>query len=214
MKNFSKISVFVLLVIAIASCGPRRDPGSAYMPDMAYSVAYETYTPVNERLANSAAQGGNFDRTPTAGTVARGGVAAYPFANDSAGYVLSAQATSPLGNEEIDFKKIERLYLVNCAICHGAKLDGNGPIYKDGSGPYSAAPRNLLDDYTKALKDGTLFHSITFGRNQMGAYSSQLTSKERWEMVAYIRSKQSPGGVAVASEANAVAADSTGTKGK
>jgi mono/diheme cytochrome c family protein len=35
----------------------------------------------------------------------------------------------------------ERLYLINCGICHGTKLDGNGPLYNDGKGPYPAAAK-------------------------------------------------------------------------
>ena len=38
----------------------------------------------------------------------------------------------------------ERLYLVNCGICHGPKLDGNGPLYKGGDGPFLAKPANLV----------------------------------------------------------------------
>ena len=41
-------------------------------------------------------------------------------------------------------KEAERLYLVNCGICHGPKLDGNGPLWKDGDGPYPSAPKNLV----------------------------------------------------------------------
>ncbi|TAD85029.1 MAG: cytochrome c, partial [Bacteroidetes bacterium] len=49
--------------------------------------------------------------------------------------------------------------------------------------------------------DGTMFYSITYGRNLMGGYASQLTPEQRWKIIYYIKSKQAP--------AAAPAADST-----
>jgi mono/diheme cytochrome c family protein len=99
----------------------------------------------------------------------------------------------------------ERIYLINCGICHGTKLDGNGPLWKGGDGPYTAAPRNLISDpLTMNMAEGTMFHSITYGKNLMGGYGSQLSSKQRWEIVAYIKQKQKEaGGAATATAAPA-----------
>ncbi|MBK7291964.1 MAG: cytochrome c [Chitinophagaceae bacterium] len=62
----------------------------------------------------------------------------------------SASVKSPLDASKIDMTEAERLYLVNCGVCHGAKLDGNGPLWKGGDGPYPAAPKNFLADDMKA----------------------------------------------------------------
>src|SRR5919112_1933519 len=86
------------------------------------------------------------------------------------------------------------LYLVNCAICHGTNLDGNGPLWKGGDGPYPAAPRNLKDDYSKKLPDGQMYHVIMYGKGQMGSYASQVHPEQRWWIVKYIREKQGTGG--------------------
>jgi len=48
----------------------------------------------------------------------------------------------------------------------------------------------------KKLPEGTMFHSVTYGKNAMGSYASQLNTRQRWEVIAYIRSKQFPGGAA------------------
>jgi mono/diheme cytochrome c family protein len=37
---------------------------------------------------------------------------------------------------------------------------------------------------------GTIFHSITYGKGQMGAYASQLSTEQRWMIVHYIKEKQ------------------------
>ena len=87
-------------------------------------------------------------------------------------------------------KESERLYLIYCGICHGAKLDGNGPLWNDGKGPFPAAPKNFMDPAMKAMTEGTMFHSATYGKGQMGSYASQLNTKQRWMVIAYIKSKQ------------------------
>jgi mono/diheme cytochrome c family protein len=56
----------------------------------------------------------------------------------------SAGVSNPLPRTECKGDgEAERLYLINCAICHGSKLDGNGPLYKGGDGPYAAKPATL-----------------------------------------------------------------------
>jgi mono/diheme cytochrome c family protein len=90
----------------------------------------------------------------------------------------------------IQAKEAERLYLVNCGICHGTALDGNGPLFNGGNGPFPAAPRNLVDDYTKKLSDAQIYHVITYGKGQMGSYASQLKPQQRWWVIKYIRGKQ------------------------
>lgn len=191
MKKFLNIAGCALLAIVLVSCdSTRRDPGRAYMPDMAYSTAYETYAST-ERLEK---KGVHFTRRPVEGTIARGDMMPYGLKNDSIGYVQSAAVKSPVSASDVDMKNAERLYLINCGICHGTKLDGNGPLYKGGDGPYTAAPKNFMDPAMKAMPEGTMFHSVTYGRLQMGSYASQLSTRQRWEVIAYIKSKQFPSG--------------------
>ena len=206
MKHFLNIAFCVALTVILTSCDrTRRSPGRAYAPDMAYSVAYETQSPT-ERLEK---KGVHYTGLPVPGTVARGEMAAYPFKNDSVGYAQSATVKNPLAGEKINMKEAERLYLVNCGICHGAKLDGNGPLFNGGNGPYTAAPRNFMEPAMKAMPEGTMFHSVTYGIRQMGSYASQLNTKQRWEVIAYVKSKQFPAGSTPDTTAKQ-AADTTG----
>ena len=194
MKKFWIISVLAVTVAGMMSCNKvRRSPGRAYMPDMAYSRAYETYASTE----NLQQKGIHYTGMPVTGTIAREDMLQiYTIQNDSAGYVQSATVKNPLSIDSIDKKEAERLYLVNCGICHGAKLDGNGPLWKDGNGPYPAAPKNLMGDDMKKMADGTMFHSVTYGKGQMGSYASQLNTMQRWMVIAFIKSKQ--GAVAAA----------------
>lgn len=175
-------------MVAMIGCSDvRREPGSVYMPDMNYSRAYETYAST-EALKQA---GVNYNATPVSGTIARGEMAAYPYKNDSAGYAMSASVKRPVEAASVDLKEAERLYLVNCAICHGPKLDGNGPLWNDGNGPYPSKPIALVGDAKyEAMAEGTMFHSLTYGKNAMGSYASQLSTKQRWMVISYIKSKQ------------------------
>lgn len=189
-----KILIIAVIVLAVGAwgCGGKRSPGITYMPDMAYSRAYETYA----STANLDSAGIHYDKLPVPGTIKRGESFPFPYAKDqgadSTNYVLSKQVKNPLDSMDVSLlKESERLYLVNCAICHGTKLDGNGPLYNSGNGPYAAAPRNLTDAYSIAMPDGQMFYSITYGKGQMGPYGPQLNTAQRWMIVNYIRAKQS-----------------------
>lgn len=190
MKKILSILSLALGFIAMVGCG-NREPGRSYMPDMVYSRAYETYSNNTERLA---LVGAHYNALPVAGTMARGAKEPYKLHNDSVGYIQAASIKSPLNASEVNMTEAERLYLINCGICHGSKLDGNGPLFNGGDGPYSAAPRNFMNPDSKAMTDGTMFHSITYGIRQMGSYASQLTPEQRWMVITYIRKKQFPDG--------------------
>lgn len=195
-KNY--INKNLLLTIAIAaismvSCDEvKRKPGSIYMPDMAYSRAYESYAD----HSNLTAKGIYYDNLPVAGTIARGKEMPFPYAKDKAGdttnYYASRLVQNPIDSlTGTDAAEAERLYLVNCGICHGAKLDGNGPLYKDGNGPYPAKPATLVGDAKyESMPAGQMFYSVAYGKNLMGSYASQLSKRQRWMIIKYIKNKQ------------------------
>lgn len=202
---------FIITGLLIAGCSDvRRSPGRVYMPDMGYSRAYETYAD----HSNLAKEGVFYNNMPVAGTIARGEELPFLLAKDAIGdstnYVASKQITNPLSNiDSVQMKEAERLYLINCGICHGPKLDGNGPLYKDGNGPFPAKPATLVGDLKyENMPEGQMFYSATYGKNLMGSYASQLTRTQRWMVIAYIKSKQN---AALAATSKTTAPDSTST---
>jgi mono/diheme cytochrome c family protein len=206
MKKLWIISAVAIMIISVISCNKvRRNPGRVYMPDMAYSRAYETYA--STEVLKAKYKDINYNAMPVNGTMARGDMLyIYPYKNDSVGYKMSAGVQNPFKADSIDLKEAERLYLINCGICHGAKLDGNGPLYKGGDGPFPNKPATLVGDAKyEAMTEGTMFHSLTYGFNSMGSYASQLSTKQRWEVIAYVKSKQKK--AAVVSTATTNAAD-------
>jgi mono/diheme cytochrome c family protein len=195
MKKIRILLSFVIIIgmiIIMDSCGSKRDPGRTYMPDMAYSRAYEAYAP------NSLAKEDvNYVPYPVEGTIRRGDLFPYPLPNDSNGYRMSAEIKDPLPPlDTSDMKEASRLFNVNCAICHGAGMNAQGPLATGGKVP--AVANLTLAQYVK-MPVGTMFHSVTYGKGNMGSYASQLTRKQRWMVIQYVKQHQLAGaGVPVA----------------
>ena len=213
MKKLFVILLIVSATAVVAGCSDvRRDRGREYMPDMAYSRAYETYAPhENLKMKNI-----NYNATPVAGTIKRGEM--FPFAipmdkeGDSTNYVAARQVPNPFTSmTDTQVKEAERQYLINCAICHGPNLDGNGPLYNGGNGPYPAAPKNLIGDpVVSVMPEGQIFYSVTYGKGQMGPYASNLRTDQRWMVVHYVKMKQ----LAAKSGGDGGTAQSAGSNGQ
>ena len=192
MKKLSIITVLFAAAVIISCSDVKRSPGTVYMPDMAYSRAYETYAD----HSNLAEKGINYNNMPVAGTISREEEMPFHIAKDAPGdtshYTAAKLVKSPIDSLSAkDGEEAERLYLVNCGICHGPKLNGNGPLYKDGTGPYPAKPASLVGDAKyEAMPEGQMFYSVEYGKNLMGSYASQLSRKQRWMVIRYIKNKQ------------------------
>ena len=194
MKKFASLFTATLVTaVMLVSCDNKQEPGKIYMPDMAYSRAYETYALRDSSVftMDQAERGGSkifYNNKPAAGTIKRGELFPYTLPNDSNGYKMSATVVNPITEmSETEMKEAGRLFNINCAICHGEKGAGNGPIAT--AGKIGGIANLTLDAYVK-MTDGTMFHSITYGKNNMGSYASQLDRKTRWMVIKYIRTLQ------------------------
>jgi cytochrome c553 len=177
------------IIVTISSCDSKREPGKVYMPDMAYSRAYETYAYRDTALftMDINKRGGAmiyYDAKPVAGTIKRGELFPYTVPNDSNGLInLSSQVKNPLPPLTTpDSLEAARLFNINCAVCHGPKAENNGPLAPKIGGVKSIVA--AAAEYS----DGRIFHIMTYGQNNMGSYASQLDRKQRWMIVQYIRS--------------------------
>ena len=116
------------------------------------------------------------------------------------------ELSSPV--KEYDFSRAEKVYKVNCQVCHGANLAGEGPITQltsgrgDGSLVYDgAAPVNLVSERVTTLTDGEIFGYISWGGRPglaaaargkrssaiMPQFAKLLSEEERWQLVSYLR---------------------------
>ena len=182
--------VLVVTIVMTACSDSKRKPGKIYMPDMAYSRALETYTLLDDTVfTDNAAKAGHeifYNRRPVDGTIAVGELYAYTLPNDSNGYKLSAAVKNPIpALTKKELEETGRLFNINCAVCHGAGGAANGPLSAK-----IGAIANLTQPAYIEMADGTMFHSINYGKNSMGSYASQLSRKQRWMIVHYIRTLQ------------------------
>ena len=68
----------------------------------------------------------------------------------------------------------------------------NGCARSFATGGKVPAVANLTLAQYVEMPVGTMFHSVTYGKENMGSYASQLTRKQRWMVIQYV--KASPGG--------------------
>ena len=187
LLNFSPplgrtVAVFLLAgSMSLMSCDrTRNDKGYEYFPDMAHSLAYETYAP------NPNFEDGSTMRTPPAGTVARGYTPyiypATPEGRTQAGLEL----TNPYEPVEDVIARGKQLYGIYCEQCHGVQGDGKGSLFT--SGKYAIPPKSIITDQFKALPAGETYHVITMGWGVMGSHAAQIRPDDRWKVVTYVQS--------------------------
>jgi mono/diheme cytochrome c family protein len=187
MNKTKSIVVASLIGLSLAACNSgdmRRNPGKTYAPDMVYSRAYDAYT-ANPNFADSQSS-----RLPVAGTVARGHALPEHLVEGDTNAYKALSATMRFSEDEVT--EGGRLFNIYCAICHGANLDGQGPLY--ASGKFAAMPANLKDAKYLHMPVGTMYAAIKFGKNAMGSYASQLDVKQRWQIISYIKKTQAANG--------------------
>jgi mono/diheme cytochrome c family protein len=97
---------------------------------------------------------------------------------------------NPVAVTSASLTKGRNLYRIYCAACHGLTGKAESPV----SSKIGAI--DLTDDYVqKSLSEGWLWGTITFGSYVMPAYgvageqggSNDLTVKERWHVVNYLK---------------------------
>ena len=74
-------------------------------------------------------------------------------------------------------------YQITCTPCHGESGNGVGVVSK-----YWAIPRVV------AMPEGQIFWTIVHGKGLMGPYGGVVTVKDRWAIVAYLKSLQGASG--------------------
>lgn len=96
---------------------------------------------------------------------------------------------NPVPNIPESRSRGQKTYEDKCASCHGLKGDGRGEMGK-GMNP---EPTDFTDRHMmREMTDGEIYWKLTTGRGAMPSYEKELTEKERWDLVNYIRSFAKP----------------------
>jgi mono/diheme cytochrome c family protein len=172
----------VVLALSLTSCDrTRNQKGYEYFPDMAHSLAYETYT-TNKVFAN-----GMTEQMPVAGTVPRG-IIPYQYPATPEGRTIAGkELTCPLELNAATLAEGKVMFTRFCIGCHGALGDGKGHLFT--SGKFSIQPASLINERMTAAPIGEIFHVITLGWNTMGAHGPQIRPDDRWRIALYVKNE-------------------------
>jgi mono/diheme cytochrome c family protein len=206
-KNFlGAVCMAVAFAAVTTACGDgtTRSRGLEFSRNMYDPLAYNPDQPNNNFKNNQTAQ------TPPAGSIPQGFEKfADEYSNTPEDYTRAgADVTNPLAVNDENLAQGQHLYLVNCAVCHGAEGKGDGAITKDRSVTDSRGTRQLENfpnppAYGRSgganssrgglmadLSAGKIYHTIYYGLNTMGSHASQLNPEERWKVVMYVQELQ------------------------
>ncbi len=200
IKTIIHISPIVLLFIG---CAGGNNTGIEYAPDMYYSKAYEPYSQADSHNYN--AYGANM-RVPVKGSIAFGKEDySYQLANNGDGYALAAtEITLPSSFIENSCEGA-RLYNIYCTPCHGTEGKNDGKVFQKVKTLIPGAwADGYQNDYIKNLPVGQIYHTLVYGKNNMGSHASVLNPTQRWQVINYVK-QLSKGIVGCTNENNSIA---------
>lgn len=90
---------------------------------------------------------------------------------------------NPVPADAVSLQRGEILFAIHCALCHGPGGKGDGPL----ADYFARTPENLLGDRASAEFDGSIFVAIQSGFGEMPALSENLTVREQWDIINFLR---------------------------
>lgn len=134
-------------------------------------------------------------RQPVAGTVAREMEISLTLGEgrtiDGSGFVdtIPGAVIARVGDMEKLTLRGQSRYGIYCTPCHDGIGNGKGLVVRRAANQ-AFQPPSFHDDRLRAMSDGQLFQTITYGANNMPPYGPQLPVDDRWAIVAYVRALQ------------------------
>jgi len=107
-------------------------------------------------------------------------------AKDAAAWDAPPEAKDVQNPVKGDGRTVERgdkLFHKYCVACHGAEGTADGTLAKR----LGYKPANLSLERMEKLTDGEVYWKISKGRAPMPAFEAQLSSRERWDLVSFVR---------------------------
>lgn len=181
------VLMLLLALVVLLTWTLRRDfteRNLEFLPGMVESV------PFNAQSATGAFPDGKVLRRPVRGTI--------PTNLAPLHYASSPEDAARAGRElrnpfpdtlEAAIERGPKVFQTFCQPCHGVGGMGDGTIVQHGFPP----PPSLLAEKALKLKDGQIFHIITYGQGNMPSLASQITREDRWMAIDHVRSLQKKG---------------------
>jgi len=172
-----------LVCVALIGCGSAEKRGYEYMPNMVYSLAYDSFAP------NPVTRDGLTLQRPVRGTIARGHLPLHYRATPEDAERAGRELQNPVTPTARSATEGRALFETYCAVCHGKQGAGDGPLV-----PRIPNPPAYTSTRVRSMLAGQIFHVITFGSGRMPSYASQLSPHDRWLIVAHVQSLQNQEG--------------------
>ncbi|MUP44529.1 cytochrome c [Gramella sp. BOM4] len=175
---FHKTIAIFLLGSVVVSCQDKDDPNYQYMPDMYEPVGYEAYGEYD------VFENGQEAKLPVEESVPRGWLPYEYQDNPQSAAEAKENLKNPLLYTEDNLAEGKQLYTIYCAVCHGDNGDGKGILVEREK--ILGVPS--YDDAGRAITEGSVYHVMYYGLNNMGSYASQTSIEERWQIAHYVMS--------------------------
>jgi mono/diheme cytochrome c family protein len=181
-KRRAGLALIFLSAAALSACSnfPSRQPPIWVWDDMKKQAKYKP------QAESEFFRDGRAQRRPVEGTVAQETYRAdMSYATGIAdGGMYVSRNPETLNKELISLGQTK--YNVYCAPCHDRTGSGRGVV------PAKATwvPGNLHDERIVNFVDGELYHVVSYGRRTMPGYRYQISERDRWAIVAYVRALQ------------------------
>jgi mono/diheme cytochrome c family protein len=173
-----------VLALIAANFAFRPDPARLnyeFLPQMAHAPRYNAFAPDPNFPDDKTLQ------VPPQGTIARGYMPLHYAATPQDALRAGEELKSPVDlTSQRSRERGSAVFANYCAVCHGAGGAGNGTVTQRGVPP----PPSLLAEHALKIKEGQMFHILSFGQNNMPSYASQLSREDRWNAIAYVRTLQ------------------------
>jgi mono/diheme cytochrome c family protein len=183
--------VALLGVNWLAAPSPDR-PNFEFLPQMVHTPRYGAFA-ANPNFAD-----GKTLQTPAPGSIPRGSMPLHYTAAPVDQVRAGEELTTPITPDNAWARQRGATVYANyCTVCHGTAGAGDGPVSMRGF----PAPPSLLGPKAVRMKDGQLFHLLTYGQGNMPPYASQISRTDRWNVIAYVRQMQANAAVPPAAAA-------------
>lgn len=180
-KWMASFSFFIFILFIVSCTDDHTKPGYhvKMLSDMFEAVPYEAFS------ENPIFKDKMTLQQPVAGTIPRG-FTPVNFAATPEGAIRAGETLfNPIPSNQENLDRGKFVYENFCLSCHGPAGDGDGQLI-----PRYPNPPSFYTKQLRKMKDGQIFHAITFGKNNMPSHASQIEAEDRWKIIHYIRELQ------------------------
>jgi mono/diheme cytochrome c family protein len=169
---------------SVTACGSSAEKrGFEYMPNMVYSLAYDSFA------RNPVTRDGLTLQRPVRGSIPRGYLPLHYTATVEDAERAGRELQNPVPPTARSAAEGQALFETYCAVCHGRQGTGDGPLV-----PKIPNPPAYTSSRVRSMPVGQIFHVMTFGSGRMPSYASQLSQHDRWLIAAHVQTLQNPEG--------------------